>query len=205
MPRPALTEEQRKRTRGNIREAAIRLRAKQGSHQISVRDIAAEAGISVGTFYIYYENLDDLAQALWQEPVKDLRLKIESIASETENPLKRIRKVLECYARFEVEQHRVFKGAFLFVRPDTMCKPVPEQLKTEVFYRLLREAIVEGQQIGEIRDGDPGEFAQILWASIHGALAIPINLDRYRFYPSQKMAKKTIRFLLSSLAVDGIS
>jgi len=199
MPRPALTAEQRRKIRSGIREAAIKLRTRQDSHKITVRAVAAEAGISVGTFYLYYENLGELAQALWQEPVQDLRVEVQAIAKKTKSPVKRIRKMLECYAQFEVDQHTVFKGAFLFVRPVSMSKPVPVQLKTETFYCLLRDAITEGQQRGEIREGDPGELAQLLWASIHGALAMPINLDRFGFYPSQKMAKKMIRFLLASL------
>ncbi len=201
MPRPALTPEQKRKVRNDIREAALRLRTKHNSSDITIRAIATEAGISVGTFYTYYENLTDLAQSLWKEPVAKLRLKVDTEAKKVKDPVKRIRKILECYVQFEKDQRVVFRGAFLFVRPGSMCKPEQEKLKGEVFYDHLCASIIEGQELGRIRDGKPADLAQMIWSSIHGALALPINMDRFKFYSSQKMAKQMIQFLIESISI----
>ncbi|TQV74551.1 TetR/AcrR family transcriptional regulator [Exilibacterium tricleocarpae] len=201
MPRPALTPEKKRKVRNDIREAALRLRAKHNSSQITVRAVATEAGISVGTFYTYYENLADLAQALWKEPVDELRLKVEATAKRVKDPVKRIRRMLECYVQFEKDQRTIFRSAFLFVRPGCMSKPEQESLKGEVFYDHLCASIIEGQERGQIRDGNPGDLAQMIWSSVHGALALPINMDRFKFYPSQKMAKHMIQFLVESITL----
>ena len=61
MPRPALTEEQRRETRRQIRQAASDMYAENGLSDISARAIAKRAGVSVGTIYSHFANLTDLA------------------------------------------------------------------------------------------------------------------------------------------------
>ncbi|MEM9153077.1 MAG: TetR/AcrR family transcriptional regulator [Cyanobacteria bacterium P01_F01_bin.3] len=200
MARPPLTEKQKAKMKGDIRRAALRLKDKRESEPITVRAVAAEAGVSVGTFYSYYGSLAELTQSTWKEPVDELRRKIERLAEKTSDPVIRIQKVLECYARFEKEKRLAFKSAFLFVRQPYMSEPIKEPIKNEAFFIILRDSIEEGQAAGVIREGDSTEMAQLLWSAIHGALALPYHLDRYNFYPSQKLAKKMATFLVESIS-----
>ena len=72
MPRPALTEEQRRESRRRIREAASALYATSGLGDISARAIAKEAGVSVGTIYSHFGSLAELMQSLWRQPARKL-------------------------------------------------------------------------------------------------------------------------------------
>lgn len=202
MARPPLTEQQKQAIKNDIRKAALRLKDQRDSKAITVRAVAAEAGVSVGTFYAYYENLSELAQSTWQEPVDRLREKIKVLARETADPLQRIQKVLECYVLFEKEERTAFRSVFLFVRHPDMTEPEKAPVSSEMFYTILRDAVREGQTAGSIREGNAGDMAQLLWASVHGAMALPYHMDRYRFHPSQKMAKKMVNFLIEGIAVN---
>ncbi|MEO0435274.1 MAG: hypothetical protein AAF098_00025 [Pseudomonadota bacterium] len=64
----------------------------------------------------------------------------------------------------------------------------------------MSEAVEDGQESGRIRQGNPFEIAQLLWASIHGAMALPHNLELYRFPGSQALSKKMVTFLIESLS-----
>ncbi|MGF7124723.1 TetR/AcrR family transcriptional regulator [Rhodococcus sp. BE178] len=48
------------RTRGSLLRAARRVFSERGFHQARVADITAEAGVSVGTFYRYFEDKNEL-------------------------------------------------------------------------------------------------------------------------------------------------
>src|SRR5205085_3020402 len=50
--------------RQQIMRAAMVCFAKHGFHQTSMHDISAEAGISVGLIYRYFENKDDVITAM---------------------------------------------------------------------------------------------------------------------------------------------
>ncbi|MEO0883325.1 MAG: TetR/AcrR family transcriptional regulator [Pseudomonadota bacterium] len=190
--------------RQRIRDAALEVIRRRkvepgdthGYEQITVRDVIDEAGISIGTFYKYFDNRHDLGQSLWSEPVDKLRAEMQADYDRQTSPTEKIRTLLENYVRFSVENRRIFRGAFLFVRPESGEKGPPISLKDEVLYRSLCGAFREGQAAGIFRDFDPHDMAQTFWAGIHGALALPVNLDRLDFDSADKLSTNMIDALL---------
>ncbi len=188
-----------------IREAVVRLSQRveiapndtKAWDEITVRDVAEEAGISVGTFYKYYKDRSELAQSLWAEPVAELRQAMQADFDATQDPVEQVRLLLRHYADFAVENRRLFRRAFLFVRPEGAEKPELTKLEDETFYRNLKLAFERGQESGDFRPFDSAEMAQIFWAALHGSLAISQNLDRYDFDPPAKLSDAMIETLLS--------
>ena len=211
MPRPTITPEKRAKMRSEIRGAALRVINRmglapgdaQGYEQVTIRDVIQEANISIGTFYKYFENRQDLGQSLWAEPVDDLKSSMQSAFDHATDPRAKIRALLEHYVSFSVQNRRVFRGAFLFVRPDNHPPPVPVDLKDEMFYQNLCAAFGLGQQQGIFRPFDTHEMAQLFWAGIHGSLALPVNLDRYNFDPPETLTSNMIDALLALIDNDG--
>ena len=68
-----------------------------------------------------------------------------------------------------------------------------------MFYDLLRSALREGQAKGKVRPGGVDEMAQVLWAGVHGAHALPVNVDLAAFAPSETLARATTQALLRSI------
>src|SRR5438876_4949213 len=62
MSQPQIESSQDRRTQ--ILDAALICFAKRGFHQASMHDISAEAGISVGLIYRYFENKDAVISAM---------------------------------------------------------------------------------------------------------------------------------------------
>lgn len=200
MSRPAFTPEQKNEVRRKIRDAALRLKSERKG-EITVRAVATEAGISVGAFYKYYENITELSRSLWSEPIQALRVKMQNRVADIEEPLERICILLTTYAEFEQEESAAFRNAFFFFRPPSMKKPEQLSLETDMFFSLLQEAVIEGQHSGQFKAGNASEMVQILWSAVHGALMLPITIDAYDFLPSQKMASNTIKFLCESIVI----
>src|SRR2546430_14175526 len=61
-----------------ILDAALACFAKHGFHQASMHDISAEAGISVGLIYRYFENKEAVISAMADRPKKKIGEKLES-------------------------------------------------------------------------------------------------------------------------------
>lgn len=204
MARPSITPEKREEMRSHVREAVVRLVRKrnispgdtQAWNDISIRDVIEEAGISIGTFYKYFENRADLAQTLWAEPVGRLRDDMQASVDAATGPVDKVRALLDHYVRFALENDRLFRSAFLLVRDEANRPPDPEDLNQETFYRNLCEAFREGQKSNQFKPFDPDMMAQIFWAGIHGSLALPINLDRYRFAPREVLVASMIDKLM---------
>ncbi|WP_108811551.1 WHG domain-containing protein [Sphingorhabdus sp. Alg231-15] len=197
MPRPVITPEQRRETRERIRSAAAMLVRQGNPEKITIRAVAKQAEVSVGTIYKYFEDISDLGRSLWEEPVNELRAQMSDIAESIDDPTARIHALLCAYVEFAREKHRVFRGAFLYVRPDS--RPIPDQtaLEEEPYFQFLTSAIAEGQETGAIIDGDPKMLAQLLWAALHGALALPINIERIAFDPPEQIADAMIKSIMA--------
>ena len=203
MPRPALTDEQRQLTRRNIRSAAARLYAKSGLEKISARAVAEEAGVSVGTLYTHFDNLTALMQSLWKQPVKRLIEELETELRNAHEPLAKVRLVLETYAAFAHDNRAVYRGAFMYVRPQSHDKPKAVALKDDRFFSMLTSAIKAAQSSGVARDGKPDALAQTLWSGVHGAIALPLNVDRLALAPPEESTGPMIEALLEWLSTKG--
>src|SRR6266576_3469024 len=63
--------------RTQILDAALVCFAKRGFHQASMHDISAEAGISVGLIYRYFENKDAVISAMADRHKKEINEMVE--------------------------------------------------------------------------------------------------------------------------------
>src|SRR5256884_8756049 len=70
MSQPQIESIQDRRTQ--ILDAALICFAKRGFHQASMHDISAEAGISVGLIYRYFENKDAVISAMADEHKREI-------------------------------------------------------------------------------------------------------------------------------------
>lgn len=202
MPRPETTPEQKEEVRRDIRNAAKALYNREGQASLSVRAIAKEAGVSVGTIYTYFGSLQGLTESLWNAPVDRLAKQLESIASETEDPVERIRSLMAAYREFARDNDRIYRNVFLFVRPIEKPSPIIEPAEDAILPALLTSAIAEGQDKGRIRPGKAEDLAMMLWGSLHGCLALPHNFGRLEFRNPDVVADGVIENFLSGLVVE---
>ncbi len=204
LARPSITPEKREKMRSHIRAAVISLARQRNIapgdarawNDITIRDVIDEAGISIGTFYKYFKDRADLAQTMWAEPVGNLRADMQASVDASTDPVDKVRVLLDHYVTFARDNDRLFRAAFLLVRDEASRPQNPEELDEETFYSNLCAAFKEGQKSGVFKPFDPHIMAQIFWAGIHGSVALPINLDRYRFESPEVLSAHMIDALM---------
>lgn len=72
-PYDELKEQEREVRRDMILSAALKLFADRDYKSVTVREIAKEAGMSPGTIYRYYQNIDDLFMDVFVASVKEIK------------------------------------------------------------------------------------------------------------------------------------
>jgi len=196
MARPKATPEQRAEVRRSIQRAATELYREQGLTSISARAVAKRAGVSVGTIYSYFGDLAGLGQSLWEGRVARQEDEFRQIAGQHSDPAARIEALLRAYLAFGIEQRDLYRNALMFVRPGALEKPDTQPVSDFAFPTLLKAAIEQGQAAGTVMDGDADTLAQMLWSGVHGALALPVNLDRVELKPAAEMLEETVAALM---------
>ncbi|MEL6725564.1 MAG: TetR/AcrR family transcriptional regulator [Pseudomonadota bacterium] len=201
MARPKASPEQRAEVRRSIQQAAVELYRAEGLGGVSARAVATKAGVSVGTIYSYFGDLKGLGQSLWEPQIARLEDELRAVAAQHDKPLDRIEALLRAYLDFGIDQAELYRNALMFVRPSTLKTPEKQSLSGFAFPALLKSALEQGQADGSIANGDPVVLAQVLWSGVHGALALPVNMDRVALQPTEKLASVMVQRLMRSVRV----
>ncbi|MGH1462567.1 MAG: TetR family transcriptional regulator [Neptuniibacter sp.] len=104
---PRRTKEEAEKTRQHLLETALRLFADRGISRTSLKDVAAEAGLTHGALYWHFKNRTDLLEALYEEcrfPIDDLY--IDHLQSSRQNALEALENFLTQWCLLICEDER---------------------------------------------------------------------------------------------------
>jgi AcrR family transcriptional regulator len=202
MPRPVASEQERAEQRQRIRRAASELHREGGVRSVTVRAVAKRAGVSTGLLYRYFSNLSDLMRSLWQVPIAELGRSLAAVELAEADPIERIERLLVTYADFTVAHDETHRGLLLFVRPPGSTPDTSTDPDNLLLFASLVRAVEEGQTARRVRDDDPRMLAQLLWSGVHGALALPINIDTFALANGRTMAAEMIAALTRSITTE---
>ncbi|PRX96734.1 TetR/AcrR family transcriptional regulator [Allonocardiopsis opalescens] len=181
------TEEQyeamRAATRAKVEAAAVRLFTRRGYAATSVRDIAAEAGISTGLMYRHYATKEELFGALVAQAAEGLGAVAAGFRGEG-SPARLLGEFTRVFVADlgqeaeAVEFYLLMNHAFAMDEP-----PAPVRVLAERHAELAAalEALIErGQRLGEFRRGDAAELAACYFVVLSGLVSMKTTL-RERF------------------------
>ncbi|WP_201008828.1 TetR/AcrR family transcriptional regulator [Paenibacillus glycanilyticus] len=157
--------------REQIKKAALKVFASRGIAGTKISMIAAEAGISQGLTYRYFQSKEELFTLLVQEAIDEAQTSIRNVPSLPGTPLEQI-KALTRDMLDDTHKHY-----FLLIQQAQTSAGVPEQAKQAVSkYRpqdtmdLLVPIFVKGQELGEFGEGDPQNLLFLYFSVVTGLM-----------------------------------
>jgi len=154
-------------------DAAERVFSEKGFHATSIRDIAREAGFSVGGVYQFFESKDELylrvVESQWE-----FFFGLLDQARQAEGARKKLEALTAAMFRTFEERRGFFR---LFLSERGRLTAAFSDLITErvgAHTRRLREQLVElmrqGVDEGTLRGGDPGMLASAYLGMVHSCI-----------------------------------
>jgi AcrR family transcriptional regulator len=147
--------------RRKLLEAASELILEHGMPALRVEDVARRAGLSVGTFYLYFASKDELFAHLVVEYTERLRERMRASYAGDAPLLERFARSLDAYLDFAAEN----ANGFLHFRDAGAIRTESGRLASWVLdqhARDLRPLLEQGMAAGEFRPDDPELAAQAL-------------------------------------------
>jgi AcrR family transcriptional regulator len=184
-------EREKEEIRRKILDAARDLFARLGYEHVTMRAVADAIEYSPTTIYNHFEDKDDLVMALCYEDFGRL-LGVLSLRGRPEDPLEWIRQLGRAYATFGETYPNHYR--FMFMTPlRAGHKPEPTD-PGHLSFGVLRAAVAKGIETGALRPGDVDKVAQVMWSSVHGAVALLITLrpDCWPRPPVNDLVEETI-------------
>jgi AcrR family transcriptional regulator len=175
-------EREREEIRRKILDSARELFAREGYDHVTMRAIADAIEYSPTTIYNHFEDKDDLVMALCTEDFGRL-LGALSLQPRPEDALDWIRQLGRAYAAFGASYPNHYR--FMFMTPEKARIQKHDLSPGEQSFGLLRAAVAEAIGQGRFEPGDPDVMAQVLWASLHGAVSLLVALgaDQWPCHP----------------------
>jgi len=168
--------------REQIMSAALNVFARRGIIGTKMSMIAAEAGISHGLLYHYFKSKEELFTTLVRDAMIASQEGMREVLDLQGTPMDKIRALT----------HEIIdeSGApyFLLIHQARTSDGIPDEVKQlmkqysmEMFVSVLRPLFVEGQQAGDIVQGDPEELISSYLSVLSGLMVLNAQgIDDYR-------------------------
>jgi len=161
--------EQKEKQRQNLLNVSLDLFVRRGYHGTTVRDIAEQAHTSVGLVFHYFPT----KQAILEELARFAHIGTSSardLLTAPFPPLKIFEQIVEMTLHYLEEP--TASSLFLLVNQINTLESIPEHIKQIVnssgVVRASIPIILKGQQMGEIKTGDPLSLSLAFWGALQG-------------------------------------
>ena len=184
-------EKQEKRRR-EILEKVLPILSDESFDDISVSEICAKIGISIGSFYHYFEKKSDLLSGFLNLIDDDIERNVAPLMTK-EDEIENMKIFAHGWAE-HVSAHGIERSRLISsINPEGNV--TAESERTSV--RILKEALIRGQEKGQITDEyDAGELSRMFLLTLRG-----ITLDwsrRNGSYPIVERMDQYIAFFLKA-------
>lgn len=173
-------EEQYEMRKGQILDIALNHFIRYGFYGTSTRKIAEEAGISSGLMFHYFPNKLALYEALVEIGCE--KLTIDTV--EGESPMVFFEKQVDWFLTVATQNNFasrmfVFMGLAAINAKDISVRAA-QMIKEHDVETMSVPYIEKGQELGEIRQGDPLTLSVLFYSSIQGFAETLVSRDNIK-------------------------
>ena len=153
----------------NLIRAAAAVLERSNGEDITVQDVADEAGQSLRTLYQYFESKDDLLLAVFEEAMRTYAELIEQAISQLTDPLERLAGAMVAAARLPEISVTGFDRGLVRLRP-RLSQAEPEMVgrAQSAVTTLMRSLVEAAAATGRIQVSD-AEAATFMILSLNAA------------------------------------
>jgi len=155
-----------------LEDAAHRVLLRDGPAAVTVRAVAAEAGVAPMGVYNHLGGKDGLVASILVRGFDGLHDAIS--AGDEVDPVERMRACGFRYRQFALDNPQHYAVMFEAALPMETGSPVVQEHATAAFMALV-DKVQYGMSHGSIRPGDAFDTAQQIWSTVHGAVALELK------------------------------
>src|SRR3954463_417085 len=158
--------------RDRLCEAAERLFAERGPDAVTMRQLAAELGVSPMTPYRYFQDKEDILAAVRTNAFNRFAEALEKARDGETNARAKGHAVGEAYVTFALEHPHSYKLMFDLNQPN--AEAYPELVAAGRRARLTMTGYVEDALAEGALKGDAEQSGLMFWAAVHGVVVLEL-------------------------------
>jgi AcrR family transcriptional regulator len=195
---------------GDLRRALIDAAFRALEHgrleDVSLRGLARDVGVSPRAPYRHFQTKEELLAAVAAEGFRRwVSFATARLETAPADPLARLRTAIVAYVLHAVEHPAEFR--VMYAPYATVAEGAPELLEARAgSHALMSKLIVDAQEAGVLRAGDPMPIALGLWSAMHGLSVLLVEGQLARFdrpVPTADVAGLVARLMFEGLMPRG--
>ncbi|MFQ5881563.1 MAG: TetR/AcrR family transcriptional regulator [Candidatus Methylomirabilales bacterium] len=147
------------RRHGQICDAALKLFARKGFHDTTVREVAEASGLGIGTLYSYIKTKEDILYLIYQRIFSQFQERMRTAVVGIDDPTLQLRVALETtlkiYDEFQETVLLLYQESHVLSRQTLQSLFEVDRLYVSFFEEILRQ----GNQAGVFRVKEPNLVA----------------------------------------------
>ncbi len=159
--------------RDRLCEAAERLFAEHGPDGVTMRQLAAELGVSPMTPYRYFKDKDAILAAVRAGGFNRFSEALEAAYDSESDPAARSVAVGNAYVDFALSEPAAYRLMFDLMQSHE--SDYPELVAAEARSRLTLTRHIQGMIDAGMLKGDALMLAHMFWVGLHGALVLQLS------------------------------
>jgi AcrR family transcriptional regulator len=200
--------ERRAREKSSLRQeilaAARQMFVEVGYEAVSMRKLAERIEYSPTAIYLHFEDKETLFRAVCEETFDRLVRRLDKVrARHVGDPLGGLKAGLREYIDFGLKHPDHYVVTFMQRQRATVADFGGSA--GERAFSHLRSAVAECGKAGLLRPVDREVAAQVLWASIHGLVALFVVEKPFPFAPRQVLIETQLETLIAGLVEKGLN
>jgi AcrR family transcriptional regulator len=172
VPKP-LSTAQIEDFRDRLIEVAERLFAENGPSAVSMRQRAAELGVSPMTPYRYFRDKDEILAAARASGFDRFAVALETAYAASDEPIARARNVGEAYLNFALAHPAAYRLMFDLAQPTETN--YPDLVRAASRARATMTHYTQGLLDAGLIAGELEVIAHVFWAGIHGLVVLKLG------------------------------
>ncbi len=155
-------------------DASLALIAEEGFGALTLREVARRAGVTHAAPYRHFADKEALLAAVAEEGFRTMAEQMRERMVQEMAPNERLNACGVAYVLFAVRNPSHFRVMF---GPHFTRQGQHEGLKMEGehAFGLLVQSLVQGQQAGVLREGEPMPLALMAWSVVHGLASLLVD------------------------------
>lgn len=155
-------------------DAAAQILETEGPDALSVRRIAAAAGVAPMGVYNHFRSKNGIIDALFMQGFERLREALATAIAEIQDPYEALREGGRRYRALAHAHPMAYRLMFLRTIPGYEPSPAALEVAARAFDSLV-DAVQRAMAAGVLAEAPPTEIAQIIWSSLHGWVSLELT------------------------------
>jgi AcrR family transcriptional regulator len=184
--------------REELLEAATALVADQGDARgLSLRAVAAGAGVAATSVYLHFADLDELKVALAQRYFTEFAAARDAAAATVTDPAEALVVRCRSYVRYALDNPGRYRVMFDRDLPPLNSAAGTQPRPSRSALDALTETIAACQHAGVApADSSPADLAALLWSGLHGQASLRIDRPRFPWPPMDDAVREIVTRLV---------